>query len=133
MTTTLTKIAGVPFLALYHHDGRFLRLPGLFAFARWKRDGLYEVLHLEFAEDIARAAGPGHLAGAGRCKREWTLSGSTCSGPRMCCRSRREAPRRTDTRTLASFLARTKTPCRQAPYPSRHKHDAPRLQSRARP
>jgi len=60
MTTKRTKIASVPFLALYHHDGRFLRLPGLFAFARWKAGGRYEVLHLELADDIARAAGPGH-------------------------------------------------------------------------
>ncbi len=60
MTTKRITIAGVPFLALYHHDGRFLRHPGLFAFARWKGGGHYEVLHLELAEDIARAAGPGH-------------------------------------------------------------------------
>lgn len=60
MTTEHTTLAGVPFLALYHHDGRFLRLPGLFAFARWKGGGRYQVPHLELAEDIARAAGPGH-------------------------------------------------------------------------
>lgn len=33
MTTKPTIIAGVPFLALSHPDGRFLRLPDLFAFA----------------------------------------------------------------------------------------------------
>lgn len=54
-------LSGVPFAPLYHHDGRFIRAAGLFAFAR--RDlcgGGYVVLHLELAEAINRVAGPGH-------------------------------------------------------------------------
>jgi hypothetical protein len=54
-------LSGVPFLPLHHHDGRFIRAAGLFAFAR--RDmlgGGHVVLHLELAEAINRAAGPGH-------------------------------------------------------------------------
>jgi len=53
-------IHGVPFMALHHHDGRFVRAPGLFAFARRRPCGEYEVLHLELAEAINRVAGPGH-------------------------------------------------------------------------
>lgn len=53
-------IGGVPFFALSHRDGRFVRRPGLFAFARRQASGVYEVLHLEMAEAIDRTAGPGH-------------------------------------------------------------------------
>jgi hypothetical protein len=53
-------IGGVPFLALSHRDGRFVRSAGLFAFARRQASGVYEVLHLEMTEAINRAAGPGH-------------------------------------------------------------------------
>jgi hypothetical protein len=53
-------IGGAPFWALHHHDGRFVRAPGLFAFARRGALGRYEVLHLELAEAINRAAGPCH-------------------------------------------------------------------------
>jgi len=53
-------IGGVPFLALSHHDGRFVRLAGLFAFARRQPSGVYQVLHLEMTKAIARDAGPGH-------------------------------------------------------------------------
>ena len=53
-------IGGVPFRPLFHHDGRFVRLPGLFAFARRRPDGRHQVLHLELTEAINRAAGPGH-------------------------------------------------------------------------
>lgn len=53
-------IRGVPFWALGHHDGRFVRAPGLFAFARRQSFGRYEVLHLEVAEAINQSANPGH-------------------------------------------------------------------------
>lgn len=53
-------IGGVPFLALSHRDGRFIRLAGLFAFARREPSGIYQVLHLEMTEVIARDAGPAH-------------------------------------------------------------------------
>lgn len=53
-------IGGVPFMALGHHDGRFVRTPGLFAFARRKPSGGYEVLHLGLSGAINREAGPGH-------------------------------------------------------------------------
>ena len=53
-------IGGVPFLALSHRDGRFVRLAGLFAFARREPSGIYKVLHLEMTEAIDRDAGPAH-------------------------------------------------------------------------
>jgi len=53
-------IRGVPFWALGHHDGRFVRASGLFAFARRQSSGRYEVLHLEVAEAINRSACSGH-------------------------------------------------------------------------
>lgn len=53
-------IGGVPFMALGHHDGRFVRTAGLFAFARRTPSGGYEVLHLGLSAAINREAGPGH-------------------------------------------------------------------------
>lgn len=53
-------IAGVPFLAVSHHDGRFARVPGLFALARRRPDGGYTVLHLEMTGAISQAAAPHH-------------------------------------------------------------------------
>ena len=53
-------IGGVPFRALSHRDGRFIRLAGLFAFARCEPSGTYQVLHLEMTEAINRDAGPAH-------------------------------------------------------------------------
>jgi hypothetical protein len=49
-------IHGVPFMALYHHDGRFIRTSGLFAFARRLPGGRHLVLHLELTEAINRRA-----------------------------------------------------------------------------
>ena len=56
------NLAGVPFLVLGHHDGRFIHAAGVFAFARREGDGSREILHLELAEDVSRAAGPTHPA-----------------------------------------------------------------------
>lgn len=53
-------VGGVPFLALGHHDGRFLRTAGLFAFARRQPGPRYLVLHLEIAEAINRRADCSH-------------------------------------------------------------------------
>ena len=53
-------IGGVPFMPLGHHDGRFVRTGGLFAFARRDPNGAYTVLHLEMTAAINRDAGPGH-------------------------------------------------------------------------
>ena len=53
-------IGGVPFIALGHRDARFVRAPGLFAFARRARGGRFTVLHFEMTEAINRVAGPGH-------------------------------------------------------------------------
>lgn len=53
-------IGGVPFMALGHRDGRFVRAPGLFAFAQRESSGVYRVLHLEMAGEINRMARPGH-------------------------------------------------------------------------
>lgn len=53
-------IAGVPFMAVSHHDGRFARTAGLFAFARRQISGGYTVLHLEMAASINKAAAPDH-------------------------------------------------------------------------
>ncbi len=61
-------IGGVPFLALSHRDGRFVRAPGLFAFARREASGVHQVLHLEMTEAIDRDAGPAHHRWA------WALS-----------------------------------------------------------
>ncbi len=53
-------IGGVPFMALGHHDGRFVRTAGLYALARRRPSGGYEVLHLGLSAAINREAGPGH-------------------------------------------------------------------------
>lgn len=50
----------VSFVSLYHHDGRFVRREGAFAFCRRDADGGRTVLHLESATDISRVATPGH-------------------------------------------------------------------------
>jgi hypothetical protein len=47
-------------MAMFHHDGRFVRAPGLFALARWRGGLRYEVLHLELAEAVHRTATPDH-------------------------------------------------------------------------
>jgi hypothetical protein len=60
MTDREVFIEGVPFLPLYHRDGRFFRVPGIFAFARRDADGRRTVLHLELTDNIAGRAGPGH-------------------------------------------------------------------------
>jgi len=53
-------IAGVPFMALGHHHGRFVRAGGLFAFARRLASAEYLVLHFEMTDAIDRVAGPSH-------------------------------------------------------------------------
>jgi hypothetical protein len=53
-------IGGVSFRALGHHDGRFIRTAGLFAFARRQPGPRYQVLHLEIAEAVNRVADPSH-------------------------------------------------------------------------
>jgi hypothetical protein len=53
-------IEGVAFMSLYHHDGRFVRGGGLFAFARRDPDGGRTILHYELARDIHRVARPDH-------------------------------------------------------------------------
>ena len=54
------EIDGVAFMTLFHHDGRFVRGGGLFAFARRDPDGGHTILHFELAPSISQAAGPGH-------------------------------------------------------------------------
>lgn len=58
----MVDLAGVPFLELGHHDGRFIRGPGLFAFSRRGEGAEREILHFELAEDISRTARPWHAA-----------------------------------------------------------------------
>jgi hypothetical protein len=53
-------IDGVPFFAVSHHDGRFLRAPGLAALARRDPDGGYTILSFELCEAINRRIGPQH-------------------------------------------------------------------------
>jgi hypothetical protein len=57
---TQVFIGGVPFLALGHHDGHFVRTGGLFAFARRLYGGEHLVLHFEMTEAIIRVADPSH-------------------------------------------------------------------------
>jgi hypothetical protein len=47
--------AGVRFLPLYHHDARFFRCPGLWAFVRREASGERTLLYVDHAEDIANA------------------------------------------------------------------------------
>lgn len=53
-------IAGVPFMALGHHDGRFVRTGGLFAFARRLQSHGYLVLHFEMTAAINQVADHSH-------------------------------------------------------------------------
>ncbi|AYV48619.1 hypothetical protein CFHF_19605 [Caulobacter flavus] len=52
----------VSFMSLHHHDGRFVRGAGLFAFARRDPDGGRTIFCLELAQDISREAVSGHRA-----------------------------------------------------------------------
>lgn len=54
------EIYGVAFMSLYHHDGRFVRGGGVFAFSRRDHDGGRTILHLEPAPDISRYADSTH-------------------------------------------------------------------------
>jgi hypothetical protein len=53
-------IAGVPFTAVAHHDGRFARSAGLFALAKRQPGGGYTVLHLEMTASISQSAAAHH-------------------------------------------------------------------------
>jgi hypothetical protein len=53
-------IGGVPFMALDHHDGRFARTGGLFAFARRTPSDEVLVLHFEMTAAINRVADHSH-------------------------------------------------------------------------
>jgi len=55
-------IDGVSFMSLHHHDGRFVRGGGLFAFSRRDPDGGRTLFCLELAQDISREAVSGHPA-----------------------------------------------------------------------
>ncbi|WP_240633717.1 hypothetical protein [Caulobacter flavus] len=57
-------IDGVRFMSVYHHDGRFMRGAGTFAFCRRDADGGRTVFCLDAAQDISRVALPGHRAWA---------------------------------------------------------------------
>lgn len=60
MTEHEVIIDGVAFMSLFHHDGRFVRGGGLFAFARRDADGGRTILHFELAQDVSQSARPGH-------------------------------------------------------------------------
>lgn len=62
--TSDVVIDGVGFMSLHHHDGRFVRGGGLFAFARRDPDGGRTIFCLELSPDISRQAIPGHRAWA---------------------------------------------------------------------
>lgn len=51
--------AGVPFLSLYHRDGRMIRGPGLWGFVRREPSGDCTLLFIDHAEAINEAAAPG--------------------------------------------------------------------------
>ena len=51
---------GLSFSVLGHRDGRFLHLPGLFAFARRDAEHGALLLFAGQAEDLSREAGPAH-------------------------------------------------------------------------
>lgn len=53
-------IGGVPFMVLDHHDGRFVRTDGLFAFARRTPSAEVLVLHFEMTAAINRVADHSH-------------------------------------------------------------------------
>ncbi len=53
-------IGGVPFMALDHYDGRFVRTGGLFAFARRTPPDDFLVLHFEMTAAINRVADHSH-------------------------------------------------------------------------
>lgn len=61
-------IDGVPFFAVSHHDGRFIRAPGLVALARRDPDGGYTIFQFELCEAINRTATSDHPRWA------WALS-----------------------------------------------------------
>lgn len=52
--------AGVRFTPLHHHDGRFFRGPGLFAFVRRYGPSERVLLYVDHADCLAASAGPGH-------------------------------------------------------------------------
>ncbi len=54
--------AGYNFIPLGHHDGRFIRQPGVFAFVRRGPDERRTLLFIDHADYVAAWAGPGHPA-----------------------------------------------------------------------
>jgi len=62
MTDDSVVIDGVRFMSLYHHDGRFVRGGGLFAFSRRDPDGGRTIFCLDLAQDISRQADCAHSA-----------------------------------------------------------------------
>jgi hypothetical protein len=55
--------AGVRFLPLYRHDGRFFRAPGLWGFARREQSGERTLLYIDHADNIAGAVSGHRLLG----------------------------------------------------------------------
>jgi hypothetical protein len=55
--------AGVRFLPLYRHDGRFFRTPGLWGFARREQSGERTLLYIDHADNIAGAVSGHRLLG----------------------------------------------------------------------
>ena len=51
---------GLSFTVLHHRDGRFLHLPGLFAFARSDPQQGSVLLFAGQADDLSQASGPAH-------------------------------------------------------------------------
>ena len=51
---------GVPFLPLFHHDARTVRLPGLYAFVHRRAGGERSLLLVDHADCIGQAAIPSH-------------------------------------------------------------------------
>ena len=50
------KWAGVPFMPLYHHDIRMIRLPGLYAYVRRFSDNNRSILYVDHSDCIATDA-----------------------------------------------------------------------------
>jgi hypothetical protein len=57
-------VGGERTMSLYHHDGKFVRGRGVFAFSRQDLDGHRTIFWLEAGADISPAALPGHPAWA---------------------------------------------------------------------
>jgi hypothetical protein len=103
MTGADVSICGEDFLTLHHHDGRFLRMPGVFALARRGPAGTRTILYVAEADSINEAAHSG--------SRAWAAALTAGMTEMLVCATVRESSERR--RLMAEIVATYRPPLNQ--------------------